>query len=659
MASLLSEIRCALRLRRARSIRLTLLLFAAACLQAAEPVYYEVRFPNAVHHEAEVSITFPGSPPTLEVRMSRTSPGRYALHEFAKNVYNVSATDGAGRQLTITRPNPHQWNISGHDGTVRFRYTLFGDRADGTYVGIDRSHAHLNMPAAFAWARGLINRPVRIQFVPPEDLRWKVATQLKPTAGPFTFEAPSRDYFLDSPTELSDYTSREFEIPGARGAQTIRLALHHEGSEAEATAFAGMTKAVVLEQAGIYGEFPKFDYGVYTFLLDYLPWVQGDGMEHRNSTYCVSTGSLRESGSRLIGTVAHEFFHAWNVERLRPASLEPFDFEQASIPQELWFGEGFTSYYTPLTLVRAGLIGLDRYAGNLGDIGHVINSPARAFVSPVEASQMASIADGASHGDQTNFRNTYLSYYTYGAAVGLGLDLTLRTCFKNISLDDYMRALWRKYGRAEQPYTMDGLEQTLGELTGDPVFAAGFFRRYIRGREVVDYKDLLRYAGLLLREWESGKAVLGEPQLDFEKDGAVLTSLPAIGTPIYEAGVSRGAKISKLDGKRIRGRKDWDNALKKKQPGDTVEIEYVQRGAAGTKRIRLAASRRLEVVTFESAGMEVTPEIAAFRESWLGSKAIADLPELSKYHPKTGKAYPFSFEHSPDDGATLVIAPPE
>lgn len=143
----------------------------------ADTVRYDVAFPQAVHHEARVTVTFPArGRDTLEVWMSRSSPGRYALHEFAKNVYDVSATDGRGRPLAVTWRDPYRWFVAGHDGTVVFRYTLFGDRADGTYAQVDPTHAHLNAPASFAWAKGLERRPVRIRFEVPEGSGWRAAT---------------------------------------------------------------------------------------------------------------------------------------------------------------------------------------------------------------------------------------------------------------------------------------------------------------------------------------------------------------------------------------------------------------------------------------------------------------------------------------------------
>ena len=168
-----------------------LTILAVTGTSQQDVIEYEISFPNSVHHEAEISVTFHNvAPGPLETRMSRSSPGRYALHEFAKNVYGFEAYDGQGQALEITRPNPHQWNVAGHDGTVRITYTLFADRADGTYSGIDETHAHLNMPATFLWARDMDQRPISINFTVPTGSGWKIATQLPTTNNPIEFSAP-------------------------------------------------------------------------------------------------------------------------------------------------------------------------------------------------------------------------------------------------------------------------------------------------------------------------------------------------------------------------------------------------------------------------------------------------------------------------------------
>ena len=609
--------------RRIVVVGLGLLAPLPAAAGAQVPVTYEVRFPNAVHHEAEITVTFADVPAgALEVRMSRSSPGRYALHEFAKNVYAVSAEDGSGRALKITRPDPYGWTVAGHDGTVRFRYTLFADRADGTYSAIDATHAHLNMPATFAWARGLEERPIRITFHPPAGSGWKAATQLVPTDQPMTFTAPNLQYFLDSPTELSDFALREWTIASGGRTQTIRLAVHHAGTDADVDRYAEMARKVVAEQIAVFGEAPTFDYGTYTFIADYLPYASGDGMEHRNSTILTSSGSLAANAAGLLGTLSHEFFHAWNMERLRSRMLEPFDFERANMSDELWFGEGFTSYYDDLTIKRAGLMDLDEYARSIGAVlNAVINSPGRRYHSPVEMSRLAPFVDAAVSLDPTNRANTFLSYYTWGTAIGLGLDLTLRTRFRGITLDDYMRALWQRHGKPEVPYTLADLERALAELIGDAAFAADFFDRYIRGRDVPDYEALLARAGLLLRKANPGRPTLGQAQIRYDGGQAHLVSGTLVGTPLYEAGLDRGDRIISLAGRPVRSDDDVNAVLSAHTPGDAVEIRYEQRGREVTATLRLAEDPRLEVVTFERAGRPVSAEIRRFREAWLGSKA--------------------------------------
>src|SRR5262245_14086319 len=253
----------------------TLVLAFAAVAAAQAPVSYRVSFPAPEHRWMQVEATFADVPRSgaLQLRMSRTSPGRYALHEFAKNVYDVNIRDGSGKTLTATRPDLHEWDVTGHDGTVVVTYRVFGDRTDGTYLSVDASHAHLNMPASLMWARGFEMRPVRIRFEQPAGRQWRVATQLYPTDDPLTFTAPNFHYLMDSPTEFSAFTLRTFSIPNTSGpALTFRIALHHDGTDAEADALARDAEKIVREEMAVFGEFPQYENNnTYTFLADYLP----------------------------------------------------------------------------------------------------------------------------------------------------------------------------------------------------------------------------------------------------------------------------------------------------------------------------------------------------------------------------------------------------
>ncbi|MBA2302246.1 MAG: M61 family metallopeptidase [Acidobacteria bacterium] len=605
------------------------LLFAASAFAQQQPTQYRISFPAPEHHYAEVEVTFTGAPATLEARMSRSSPGRYAIHEYAKNVFDVRAVDGKGKVLPVVRPNPYQWDVTGHDGTVRIHYKIFGNHVDGTYLGIDSTHAHMNIPATFMWARGFDLRPIRVTFVQPKDSGWKVATQLFPTADPFTFTAPNFQYFMDSPAEMSNFGVRSFKVKNPDGKEfTIVTAVHHDGPDSALDEYVAGTEKIVKEQAAIFGELPEFDGGVYTFLGDYVPWGGGDGMEHRNSTVVASPVSFKDPqmARQALGTVSHEFFHAWNVERIRPQSLEPFNFEEANISGELWIAEGFTQYYGGLVMGRAGLrpaeqtlLGLVN--GALGVVAH----PARQFRSAVEMSQHAPYSDAARSVDETNFSYSFISYYSYGSALALAMDLELRNRSSGtVSLDDYMRAMWKTHGKpggpqpglVAKPYTLQDARDRLAEVSGDRKFADDFFTRFVEGREAPGYAALLAPAGIVVRKRNPGTAWTGL-QMD-RQDAAKVGGLVAFGTPAFVAGVDEGDVITSVDGVAFTS---LAAAVKDRKPGDTIGLEFRRpSGAVIKSMITLDEDPALQAATVESSGGTLTPAQKAFREAWAGSK---------------------------------------
>ena len=232
----------------------------------------------------------------------------------------------------------------------------------------------------------------------------------------------------------------------------------------------------------------------------------------------------------------------------------------------------------------------------------------------------APFVDAATSVDPTNEPNTHISYYTWGAGLGLGLDLALRSRFPGVTLDDYMRAMWRAHGKTERPYTPADLKEVLAQVTGDRAFTDGFFRRYVEGREVMDYGALLAPAGLLLRPAAPGRAYAGESVVAFGEGGAVVGQT-LVGTPLYEAGLDRGDRIVSLGGRPVESAAALEAVLAAHRPGDTLAVEFETRGGRRSAPLVLAESPFLEVVTFEKAGRPVTAAIRAFRERWLGSKA--------------------------------------
>ncbi|QNK77070.1 M61 family metallopeptidase [Winogradskyella sp. PAMC22761] len=565
---------------------------------------YTISFENAVHHEAEITATFKGLKSGEAVfRMSRSSPGRYAIHEFAKNVYNVKVTDGKGHVLETTRPDPYSWTVNNHDGTIIVSYTLYANHGDGTYAQVDETHAHLNMPATFMYVSDLENETFNIELKPRKDLNWKIATQLKLVEGN-TYSAENLQYFMDSPTEISDHMVRSFEVDG----QKINFALHHNGTEAEFDAYFEKVKKTILQQKAVFGELPTYDYGEYTFLGCYIPNATGDGMEHRNSTIVTSTRSLADGADRNIGTVSHEFFHCWNVERIRPQSLEPFNFEAANMSGELWFAEGFTSYYDDLTLTRAGLIPqADYIKGLTGTFNYVWNSPGRQFFNPIEMSYQAPFVDAARSVDDINRSNTFISYYSYGSMLGLALDLSLRA--ENLNLDDYMKQVWNTYGKTERYYTIADLQQTLNDYAGAE-FGDAFFNNYIYKSGMPDFETLFKTVGVELQQ------NIDQPAFGLRLNNQVITSNTLVGSGAYTAGLEKGDKLLKINGVALNATSDLNKLLGSVKPNQTVDVVYERFGKQHSVKMILDADTSYTILSLD----DISEAAKANRTDWLKAK---------------------------------------
>ncbi|PCJ94843.1 MAG: peptidase M61 [Flavobacteriaceae bacterium] len=571
---------------------------------------YTISFDEAVHHEAVIHVTFKDlMTDEVEFRMSRTSPGRYAIHEFAKNAYNVKVTDSKGTILKTTRPNPYTWKVSGHDGTIHISYTLFANRGGGTYTQIDETHAHLNIPATFMYMPSLSEKEIEITFNVRKDLNWKIATQLKHLKGN-TYYAKDLQYFMDSPTEISDHSIRSFKVDG----QTINFVLHHRGTETEFDAYFENVKKIVLQEKAVYGELPDFDYGVYTFLACYISNASGDGMEHRNSTILTSTRSLANDGiKRNIGTVSHEFFHSWNVERIRPKSLEPFNFEAVNMSGELWFAEGFTSYYTNLILKRSGLISEEEYVKGLqGTFNYVWNSPGRDFFNPIEMSYQAPFVDAATAVDEVNRRNTFISYYSYGSMLGLALDLSLRE--QQLNLDDYMKLVWNTFGKTAVNYTVDDLNQTLNSYAGKE-FGNHFFDNYIYKSNMPDFKRLFLSVGIQLIQDTSKVAYFGVSLRDQKAN-----NYSRFNSAAYNAGLTKGDKIIQLGNEELNNSSNLNDILSAYKPDDTLSLIYERYGETKETAITLLKNQNYSISLFEENDIKLKKKIKEHRTDWLAEK---------------------------------------
>ncbi|EPR69967.1 hypothetical protein ADIWIN_3830 [Winogradskyella psychrotolerans RS-3] len=331
-------------------------------------------------------------------------------------------------------------------------------------------------------------------------------------------------------------------------------------------------------------------------------------MEHRNSTIVTSTRSLADGADRNIGTVSHEFFHCWNVERIRPQSLEPFNFEDANMSGELWFAEGFTSYYDDLTLTRAGLITQEDYIKGLtGTFNYVWNSPGRQFFNPIEMSYQAPFVDAARSVDDINRDNTFISYYSYGSMLGLALDLSLR--MQNLNLDDYMTLVWNTYGKTETYYTIADLQETLKAYAGAE-FSDAFFNNYIYKSGMPDFETLFKTVGVQLKQ-NTEQSAFG-----LRLKNQVITSNTMVGSGAYKVGLEKGDKLLKIDGVELNETSDLNKILGTVKPNQTVDVVYERFGKQRTVKLTLDAD-----TSYAISSLDDLSEVAkANRDAWLGSK---------------------------------------
>ena len=269
-------------------------------------------------------------------------------------------------------------------------------------------------------------------------------------------------------------------------------------------------------------------------------------------------------------------------------------------------------------MARSGARSFEASLDNLsGNLNYVLNSPGRAKRSPQSMSLEAAFVDAATAVDPTNRANVFVSYYPYGNIVGLALDLTLRSSFEDITIEDYMRHLWRAYGETETPYTHDDLRKGLADVTGDADFAADFFASYIEAGDLPDFEPLFAQAGVKLELANPDKASLGNVSFKEEGKALIITSNTLIGTPLYDAGLDRGDEILRIGRFKIDDKGDYEKALNRHKPGDAVTIHFLSRGQEIEASTTFFADKALTLTPYEQSGMEMTDAHKAFRKSWL------------------------------------------
>src|SRR5882724_4277754 len=561
-------------------------------------ILFTVSMPRPWTHllEVEMRLQIPASlnvPNETDLIMPVWTPGSYLIREFERNVQDFVASDANGRPLTWTKIDKNTWRVN-TNGMRQWRafYRVYANEFSVRTNEMNSDHAFWNNAALLMYPNGRLNAASTLRVIAPAG--WKIATGLPPVAGqPNTFRAENFDILYDSPFEVSDFKEIKFAVRDV----PHRIVIDGEGNYDPDRMKADVQKIVEAE-TGMFGDIPYHD---YTFIL-HLRANGGGGLEHLNST-ALGFSRFRFGTERgwpsFYGLVAHEFFHLWNVKRIRPDALGPFDYTKENYTRLLWVAEGITEYYGQLMVRRAGLISDQVYLDHLAkQIQDFQETPGRQVMSAEEASFDSWIKF---YRPDENSINSQVDYYDKGELLGLLLDLDIRVRTNNTkSLDDVMRYLFREFFQKGHNYTPTDFQKACELMAGASL--DNFFSDYVRGRKDLAMALNLMLAGAGLQVEQAGigigfdddgdrrvslKGFLGA-DLEDKPDGSfiVIKSVRA-GSPAYEQGLNAKDKIIALDGARV-DKDTFEALIAAKSPGDTVRITVFRFDDVRTFDIRLA-----------------------------------------------------------------------
>jgi predicted metalloprotease with PDZ domain len=544
--------------------------------------------------EVEVRVKIPANlqvPNESDLVMPVWTPGSYLVREFARHVQDFTA-DADGRALEWTKIDKDTWRIK-TSGARQWRvtYRVYANELTVRTSELNSDHAFWNNGNLLMYPAGYLKAPSTLRIVPVSG--WKIATGLPAVDGqPNTFRAEDFDILYDSPVEVSNFKQLDFMVRGV----PHRIIIDGDGNYDPERLRASVQKIVEAETA-LFGGIPYHD---YTFIL-HLRSNTGGGLEHLNSTALgfKRFGFATEAGYQNFNAlVAHEFFHLWNVKRIRPDALGPFDYTKENYTRLLWVAEGVTEYYGQLMLSRAGLISNQAYLDHLAQqIQDFEELPGRKVMSAEEASFDSWIKY---YRPDENSVNSQISYYDKGELLGLLLDLNIRRRTGGAkSLDDVMRYLYTEFYLKGRNYTPADFQKAC-ELAAAANLEE-FFTRYVRGKDELTgaYNQELAGAGLRLEQAGFGigldegdkivrlKAFLGADLEEKTTDGFVVIKDVRAGSPAYEQGLNAKDQIIALDGARV-DKETFESLIAAKRPGDTVRILVFRFDNVRTFDIKLA-----------------------------------------------------------------------
>jgi predicted metalloprotease with PDZ domain len=562
--------------------------------------------------EVEMRVRQSNAATVSDLVMPVWTPGSYMIREFERNVQDFSA-DANGRPLGWTKINKNTWRVTTNGaGEWRARYRVYANELTVRTNELNSDHAFWNNAALLMYLDGFIESPSTLHIVPADG--WKVATGLPPVTGQANaFRAENFDILYDSPVEVSNFKQIDFAVRGV----PHRIVIDGEGNYDLARLRDGAQKIVEAEVA-MFNDIPYHD---YTFIL-HLRSNIGGGIEHLNSTSLGfrRTGFANANGYRNFwGLVAHEFFHLWNVKRIRPDALGPFDYTKENYTRLLWVAEGITEYYGNLMVRRAGLMTETQFVDHVAaQIQDVQQTPGRLEMSAEEASFDSWIKE---YRPDENSVNSSISYYDKGELLGLLLDLEIRRNTHGAkSLDDVMRALYTDFYKKGRNYSPSDFQKICESVAGENLNE--FFAKYVRGRLDLapEYNQRLSVVGLQLetaaatRDGAAPKAYLGA-DLNQAGDRLVITAVRS-GSPAYDQGLNANDQIVALDGARVN-REGFEARLAEKKPGDIIRITIFR--ADDLRNLEVTLGGRSEGSYRITSLPAVTEEQKQIYNSWIGN----------------------------------------
>lgn len=567
-------------------------------------IFYHVALHPAAH-EFEVTVTLSQwGEGMLNFKMPVWTPGSYLVREYARHLQNLQVTGPDGEPVPHRKVRKNHWQVQTPiAGTWTITYRIYADELSVRTNHLDLTHGYFNGAALFVYVVGWEDRPCQVTIAPPET--WKVSTALPSGDAPHRFIAGDFHTLVDSPFEIGTHQIYPFTAAG----KPHTLAVWGEGNFKAEPAIADITKLIETE-AQFFGELP---YDHYLFIL-HLSASGFGGLEHKNScslNYPRFGFQDQEKYYRFMQLVAHEFFHLWNVKRLRPQGLETFDYTQENYTPSLWFAEGVTSYYDLFFPYRAGVYDQSILLQNLGkEITRYLQTPGR-LVQPLRESSFDAwikLYRREAHSD-----NHQISYYLKGEMVALLLDLTIREVRANQqSLDDVLRSLWATFGKPEKGFTEADLQTHLEAAAGQPLDRR--LDRWLDTTEELPLGETLTRFGLkLLPVCDESLPDAGLKLA--QEQGRTVVKFARLGSPGHDLGITPGDELLALNGYRITA-EQWEARLRDFAPGETITLTLFHQEQLRSCDLVLAAPLPLSyTVQVDDQASEPARQL---RQGWLG-----------------------------------------